>query len=180
MVTTREAATVMLVRYAPQLEVFMLRRHLAVEFMAAHRSVGGRTSEAAERAQAIRAIQNIYRRGGNPQKEIQDAINNGLLRRSEVPRLRKQAKFSFLQIVLANRDMTPGEALKIYDVATPEERASIKTMVRKKVMSARTKGYEWNPKTRSLAAKYFGIRPVSPRPAAPPAFQDLAAPSALQ
>ena len=33
MVTPREAATVMLVRDAPRLEVFMLRRNLAVEFM---------------------------------------------------------------------------------------------------------------------------------------------------
>ena len=50
MVTPREAATVMLVRDAPQLEVFMLRRNLAVEFMGGAYVFPGGAVDADDRA----------------------------------------------------------------------------------------------------------------------------------
>ena len=50
MVTPREAATVMLVRDAPQLEVFMLRRNLAVEFMGGAHVFPGGAVDAGDRA----------------------------------------------------------------------------------------------------------------------------------
>ena len=50
MVTPREAATVMLVRDAPQLEVFMLRRNLAVEFMGGAYVFPGGAVDAGDRA----------------------------------------------------------------------------------------------------------------------------------
>jgi len=49
-VTPREAATVMLVRDAPQLEVFMLRRNLAVEFMGGAYVFPGGAVDAGDRA----------------------------------------------------------------------------------------------------------------------------------
>ncbi len=50
MVTPREAATVMLVRDAPQLEVFMLRRNVAVEFMGGASVFPGGAVDAGDRA----------------------------------------------------------------------------------------------------------------------------------
>jgi 8-oxo-dGTP pyrophosphatase MutT (NUDIX family) len=49
-VTPREAATVMLVRDAPQLEVFMLRRNVAVEFMGGAYVFPGGAVDAGDRA----------------------------------------------------------------------------------------------------------------------------------
>jgi len=52
-VTPREAATVMLVRDAPRLEVFMLRRNLAVEFMGGAYVFPGGAVDADDRASEL-------------------------------------------------------------------------------------------------------------------------------
>jgi N12 class adenine-specific DNA methylase len=148
---------------------------LASEYAAQHRETGARTAQAAEQAQAISGIRSIYRRGGNAQQQVKDAIAKGFIKNTDVPKLRLQARKPALDRMVGR--LSPTEALNVYDAATPEERKGIKVDVRKKLINARTKPWEWTPGGRTLAQKYFGIRPVMRR-AAP--LSDFAAPSALQ
>lgn len=70
-----------------------------------------------------------------------------------------------------------GVVLEVYDAATPQERKQIQSVVRKKVANARSQAWKWDPKSRKMAAKYFGIHPYLPQAAEP---SDLAAPAMLQ
>jgi hypothetical protein len=67
--------------------------------------------------------------------------------------------------------------LEVYDAATPEERKQIQSVVRKKVANARSQAWKWDPESRRMAAKYFGIHPYLPQAAEP---SDLAMPAAMQ
>ncbi len=147
---------------------------LASEYAAQHRETGARTSKQAEAAQAISGIRNLYRRGVNPQQEIQDAIQKGLIAARDVPKIRVQARRPPLASAIGRLSMP--EALNVYNVATPDERKQITMMVRKKVFAARLQPKEWTPTAQQLASKYFGVRPVMPRPA----FSDFGVPAAIQ
>lgn len=50
--------------------------------------------------------------------------------------------------------------VKVYDAATPAERKQIEGEVRKKLYNARTKPWEWDEKTRTLAKRYFNVEPA--------------------
>ncbi len=53
--------------------------------------------------------------------------------------------------------------LQAYDAATPEERTKIGAEVRKKIVGARAKPYEWDDAAKATAAKYFHLQPIAPR-----------------
>jgi hypothetical protein len=119
---------------------------------------GARTSEQVDRSQAIAGIRNIYRRGGDPGPQINDAIHQGLISHRDVPHIRQQARMSDLQRDVQGLSLP--EKLNAYDAATPQERQEIAHEVRKTVSSARQKPWEWTPQSSILAMKYFGIRPT--------------------
>ena len=141
--------------------------NLATEFMSAHRSVGSRTRQQAERAQVRSAIRNIYRRGGNPAEEIRNAERKGLLSPHDLPILRRQARKSGLEAMIQTLNLT--EQLKVYAAATPEEQKQIRLAVRKKLVTNRSRPDNWTPQATKLADQYFHFRPV-------PARRDLGMP----
>jgi hypothetical protein len=108
-------------------------------------------------------------RGIDPIQEIRDDIQQGLVARRDLPKLRVQARRPPLAAMV--QPLPFAEALRVYDAATPEERKQIALEVRKKVRAARARPYEWTPKVEQLATKYFAIRPQ---------IEDFASPSALQ
>jgi hypothetical protein len=146
--------------------------NLASEYLAAHRETGARTARAAARAQAMAGIRNMYRRGADPAEQIQDALQKGLIAPRDVPKLRLQARRPRLEAMIQSLPVT--EALKVYDVATPEEKKGIQALIRKKILAARLKPWEWTPQARSIAEKQFHLRlPVRS------VQQDFASPSVL-
>ena len=147
---------------------------LASEYAAQQRETGARTARQAEAAQAISGIRNLYRRRVNPQPEIQDALHKGLIAARDVPKIRMQARRPPLAVAIGRLSMP--EMLNVYNVATPDERKQITTTVRRKVIAARVQPKEWTPTAQKLAVKYFGIRPVMPRPA----FSDFGVPATFQ
>lgn len=130
---------------------------LATKYIAKHREVGARTHQQADRADARRALRNIYRRGDDPTKEISKDIDKGLIRKSELPHLRQQAQQPKLLGLISSLSLP--EQLKVYDAATDEEKEQIWREVKKKALTNVTKPYEWTPGTEKLAEKYFKIKP---------------------
>jgi hypothetical protein len=81
---------------------------------------------------------------------------------TELPALRVAARLTPLQLAGRGGNLTLAQALDIYQAATPAERKDIQRQVRRQVMNARSKPWEWNQKTTTQAQKFFGITPGPP------------------
>jgi hypothetical protein len=130
---------------------------LATKYIAGHREVGGRTSQQAEAADSRSAIRNIYRRGGDATDAIQRGLNKGVIRKRELPGLRKQAQQPKLLGLISS--LSVAEQMKVYDKASDEERQQIWREVKRKALRNLDTPKEWTPLAEKLAAKYFNVRP---------------------
>lgn len=122
-----------------------------------HRVTGSRTASQAERAKTQSGIRNIYRRGGDPSKEIADAQAKRIIDPRDVAQDRKDATGSELRRTVKQLSLT--ESLRVYDAANDEERKDIDREVRDKIFTTsqrhpRDFGSE-NSLVRQLAKKYF-------------------------
>jgi hypothetical protein len=90
-----------------------------------------KTIEQAEQAALRREIRNGVKAGGPiGAQQIRDAVNAGQLSEKQLENAVRTARLTGLQFGF--RSLTIGQALEVYKVATPDERASLEPFLRVK------------------------------------------------
>jgi hypothetical protein len=105
------------------------------ELNAAHRPMGSRTKEQAEQGKLKADIVRTIRRGGEEEgrKMAQDAIAAGKLSGAQMPQIERRAHTP--GIVWAFTSLSLSDSLKVWDVATEEERQALRPALQKKMQS---------------------------------------------
>jgi hypothetical protein len=137
---------------------------LAFEYAMQHREVGSRTQVAADRSQARNDVLHRLEHGeqidASTDPQFQQAVQRGLLRPQDLAPLVKESHIPQLVRQIASPRLNVAESLNVYDLATPDEKAQIQVAVRRKLIGAMTKPWEWTGDSAAKAQKYFGIKPA--------------------
>jgi len=100
------------------------------EYIRNHQPIGSKTHEVFQRGVNERIAVDAIRR---KEMTMSEAVHQGLVlprRREEVL---KRARLSHLVYGLSSPEISPKEAVKVYELSTPVERKEIKTLVRNKI-----------------------------------------------
>ena len=118
-------------------------------YAAAHRSQGARTQEQAERSDLRRSIIRDMRLGrtAEAQAKLQAAISQGKLSQSDRAYIHKESRLN--PLVAEFEGLRLDEALKVWDVATSEERKALLPILRKKGQNLRSIPPEDQPAIRA-------------------------------
>jgi len=99
------------------------------------------------------------RLGQNPGGYIEAGVRQGLLLRKDIPTLKGAAMQTPLERSVTN--LSPEEALNVFDLSSPEERRRLAPLVMNKISGASAEPWKWSRASRAKAAALFGINPVS-------------------
>jgi diguanylate cyclase (GGDEF)-like protein len=111
---------------------------LLSEVQAQHREVGSRTKAEAERSHLLSDLVRAKKRGEDYKTDLRNAIEAGILKRSDAELVVKRASTDYLSYGV--RKLPIDDALKIYEVADEQERDRLKKIMKIKVMNAAKKG----------------------------------------
>jgi hypothetical protein len=141
---------------------------LLAEYQRDRQSVGGRDVEEAQRTTARAAIVRAIRLGEESQPAVENSLRQGLITGKDLARLHKAARFTPLQAGMNHDMLNPGEIMRIWEAANPEERKQIEGFVKLRLSRLANKpNAHWSDSARGAAEKYFGIK-ARPRLAIPP------------
>ena len=119
---------------APGYIVKSQAEQLAGKLVVDHIPRGARTKEQSEKAQANAALRNKVKAGDT--SALDRAQDEGKINSTDAKRIEKQASETYLQRMLTH--LTPVEALKVFKVATPEEKVQIRELIENKIDNSRT------------------------------------------
>jgi len=136
---------------------------LAQDIAGQHRSVGGRSKAAADKAEAASRIRRAYKAGNTKGAEdlIAKQVAAGVISKSDGNTYRNQAGRSPLDAMV--KQFSVSEALRVYDKAEADEKKTLGPIVKAKVW--RAKNYhpaefgDPGSNTWNLATKHFGVKP---------------------
>ena len=97
--------------------------------------------------------------GEESQPAVENALRQGLITGKDLARLHKAARFTPLQAGMNHDMLNPGEILRIWEAANPEERKQIEGFAKLRLARLANKpNAHWSDWARSAAEKQFGIK----------------------
>lgn len=118
------------VRGAPASANQTRAQRLAQELVISHIPVEGRTQAAADRRDAERQISRLAQQGQAYAEQARDFIRRGVLTANDVHKAALQARVP--PLVREFNHLGIGDALRVWDAATPRERATLRPILAKK------------------------------------------------
>ena len=144
------------IRRAPQYITLTPARQLALEYIVARLPQGARTKEDFERAKSRKDIKQKYRAGNLSIADATKQAEGAGLTPTETSRLMRDLAHTKWQETFQRLSFE--EAVKVYQIATDEERHEVKSVLREKYNKARpgTRGYK---EAKAIYEQFLSLEP---------------------